>query len=79
MLVLLSLALLDEVGHRVPLSLLFSQHPIQIFIIDVAGQRLLHLLHCILYILLLLPALGKPGQKRSILVENSLFVGAEVN
>lgn len=62
-LVLLSLILLDKVGHGVPLSFLFSQHPIQIFIINVARQRLLHFLHCILHILLLLPALGKPGQK----------------
>lgn len=62
-LILLGRLLLDEVGHGVPLSFLFSQHPIQIFIINIAGQRLLHFLHCILHILLLLPGLGKPGQK----------------
>ena len=62
-LVLLGLILLDKVGHGIPLSFLFSQHPIQILIINIAGQRLLHFLYCILHILLLLPALDKPGQK----------------
>lgn len=72
-LILLGLVLLDKVGHRVPLSFLLSQHPVQIFIINVAGQGLLHFLDRILHILLLQPALRKPGRKSRELCLPILF------
>ena len=51
-LVLVGLVLPDKVGHGVPISFLFSWLLIHIFI-NIAGQKHLHFLYCILHILLL--------------------------
>lgn len=56
------LLLPHEVGHGVSFSLLLPQHLIQVVVIDVPRQGLLHFLHCIFHVLLLLPALCQAGK-----------------